>query len=72
VCGPDPDDHLAAIEEFAQAGFDHVHVHQTGPDRAGFIDFYEREIYGGYWLEAAPPPGCDRLVAPAFRLRRPG
>jgi hypothetical protein len=30
--------------EFVDAGFDHVHVHQVGPDQEGFLDFYEREI----------------------------
>jgi G6PDH family F420-dependent oxidoreductase len=42
--GPDPARHLAAIEEYARAGFDHVFVHQVGPDQEGFIRFYEREI----------------------------
>ena len=44
VCGPDPDAHLSGIREFADAGFDHVYVHQVGPDQDGFIDFYEREV----------------------------
>jgi hypothetical protein len=44
VCGSDPGAHLEAIESFADAGFDHVYVHQVGPDQAGFLDFYEREI----------------------------
>ena len=46
VCGPDPEAHLSGIGEFADAGFDHVYVHQVGPDQDGFIDFYEREILG--------------------------
>jgi G6PDH family F420-dependent oxidoreductase len=44
VCGPDPQDHLDGIAKFTDAGFDHVYVHQVGPDQAGCIDFYEREI----------------------------
>ncbi len=44
VCGPDPEPHLAQIREFADAGFDHVYVHQIGPDQDGFFEFYEREI----------------------------
>ena len=44
VCGPDPQRHLAGIQEFVQAGFDHVYVHQVGPDQEGFMRFYEREI----------------------------
>jgi G6PDH family F420-dependent oxidoreductase len=44
VCGPDPDEHRAAIDEFEQAGFDRVYVHQVGRDQEAFFDFYEREI----------------------------
>ena len=44
TCGPDPGKHLAAIGAFAEAGYDHVCVHQVGPDQEGFISFYEREI----------------------------
>jgi coenzyme F420-dependent glucose-6-phosphate dehydrogenase len=44
VCGPDPEKHLDGIREFVDAGFDHVYVHQVGPDQEGFLDFYEREI----------------------------
>jgi coenzyme F420-dependent glucose-6-phosphate dehydrogenase len=44
VCGPDPEDHVEAIREFAEAGFDHVYVHQVGPEQNGFIDFYESEV----------------------------
>jgi G6PDH family F420-dependent oxidoreductase len=46
LCGPDPAAHLAAIDEFAEAGYDHVYVHQVGPDQEGFLDFYAREILG--------------------------
>ena len=44
VCGPDPQRHLDALAEFASAGFDHVYVHQVGPDQEGFMRFYEREV----------------------------
>lgn len=44
TCGPDPDRHAAAIEEFLDAGYDHVYVHQIGPDQEGCIRFYEREV----------------------------
>jgi G6PDH family F420-dependent oxidoreductase len=44
VCGPDPEAHLRAIESYADAGFDHVYVHQVGPNQLGFLEFYEREI----------------------------
>jgi coenzyme F420-dependent glucose-6-phosphate dehydrogenase len=44
VCGPDPDRHLEAIREYVDAGYDHVYVHQVGPDQDGFFDFYERSV----------------------------
>jgi G6PDH family F420-dependent oxidoreductase len=48
VCGPDPERHRAAIQEYADAGYDHVYVHQVGPDQDGFFDFYAREVLPGF------------------------
>jgi coenzyme F420-dependent glucose-6-phosphate dehydrogenase len=44
ACGPDPAAHAAAVKPYLDAGFDHVYIHQVGPDQAGFIDFAEREL----------------------------
>jgi coenzyme F420-dependent glucose-6-phosphate dehydrogenase len=44
ICGPDPERHIAAAKEFVDAGFEHVYVHQVGPDQEGFFRFYEREV----------------------------
>jgi G6PDH family F420-dependent oxidoreductase len=44
VCGPDAQKHLESIREYVKAGYDHVCVHQVGPDQEGFIRFYEREV----------------------------
>jgi coenzyme F420-dependent glucose-6-phosphate dehydrogenase len=44
VCGADPERHLEQIRTYQKAGFDHVYVHQIGPDQQGFLRFYEREI----------------------------
>ena len=44
ICGPDPQRHLEGIAKFVKAGFDHVYVHQVGPDQQGFMQFYERAI----------------------------
>jgi G6PDH family F420-dependent oxidoreductase len=44
ICGPDPDRHVDAIREFADAGYTHVYFHQVGPDQEGFFRFYEREL----------------------------
>ena len=42
--GPDPDRHVEAIKAFVDAGYDHVYIHQIGPDQEGFFDFFEREL----------------------------
>jgi coenzyme F420-dependent glucose-6-phosphate dehydrogenase len=44
ICGPDPERHWQAINEYERAGYDHVFVHQAGPDQEGFFQFYERKI----------------------------
>ena len=43
-CGPDPEVHLEKIQPFIEAGFDHVYLHQIGPDQEGFFRFAEREL----------------------------
>jgi G6PDH family F420-dependent oxidoreductase len=48
VVGPDASKYLAKIDEYVQAGFDHVYLHQIGPDQSGFIRFAEREILPRY------------------------
>ena len=44
VCGPDPQRHLQEIRKYLDVGYDHVWVHQVGPDQEGFFAFYEKEI----------------------------
>lgn len=44
VCGPDPRPHLDQIQAYVDAGYDHIYVHQVGPDQEGFLRFYQREI----------------------------
>jgi G6PDH family F420-dependent oxidoreductase len=44
VCGPDPQKHVEQIQQYFDAGYDHVYVHQVGPDQEGFFDFYRREV----------------------------
>jgi coenzyme F420-dependent glucose-6-phosphate dehydrogenase len=48
VCGPDPGRIGEQIDQFAEAGYDHVYVHQVGPDQEGFIRFAEREVLPRY------------------------
>jgi G6PDH family F420-dependent oxidoreductase len=42
--GPDVDDHLKAINAFIDAGFDHVYIHQVGPQQREFFRFYADKV----------------------------
>ena len=44
VCGPDADAYIERIEEFLDAGFDRVHLHQCGPEQEAFLEFYVEEV----------------------------
>ena len=44
ICGMDAGRHLEKIQEYVDAGFENVYVHQIGPDQEVFFRFYEREI----------------------------
>jgi G6PDH family F420-dependent oxidoreductase len=44
VCGPDAERYRKAIDEYDEAGFDHVYVHQVGPDQDGFLAFARSEL----------------------------
>jgi coenzyme F420-dependent glucose-6-phosphate dehydrogenase len=48
VCGPDPQRHLQKIQEYVDAGYDHIYIHQVGPDQEGFFRFYEKEVLPKY------------------------
>ena len=43
-CGPDLDEHLQTIQEYADAGVDELHIQQIGGGHEAFFDAYEREI----------------------------
>ncbi|WP_458206263.1 TIGR03557 family F420-dependent LLM class oxidoreductase [Haladaptatus sp. NG-SE-30] len=44
VTDPDPDTHVENLQQFFDAGYDNVYVHQVGPDQDSFFDFYENEV----------------------------
>ena len=44
VCGPDPGPVIEQLRTMEQAGLDHVHLHQVGPDQAGFVKFWTDEV----------------------------
>jgi coenzyme F420-dependent glucose-6-phosphate dehydrogenase len=47
-CGPDIDRIREEIDAYADAGFDHVYLHQIGPAQEAFIDVCRREILPRY------------------------
>jgi G6PDH family F420-dependent oxidoreductase len=48
VAGPDPEKYHQKIAEYADAGFEHVYIHQIGPDQDGFFEFAKRELLPKY------------------------
>lgn len=44
VIGPDPQPYLDKIKEWADAGVDHVYIHQVGPDQEGFFTFAKEHL----------------------------
>lgn len=46
ICGPDPEPYVEKLQKYLDAGYDHLYIHQVGPDQAGFFRFYERELRG--------------------------
>ena len=42
--GPDPDPVVELTAQYVDAGVDHVHFHQIGPDQAGFMAFWTNDL----------------------------
>jgi G6PDH family F420-dependent oxidoreductase len=43
-CGPDPERVVQAVKPYVDAGFDHIVLHQAGPNQEGFMGFWEKEL----------------------------
>jgi hypothetical protein len=43
-CGPDLDEHLAALREYADAGVDDLYVQQIGGGHDAFFEAYARDV----------------------------
>ncbi|MEA2253487.1 MAG: hypothetical protein QOG70_3729, partial [Solirubrobacteraceae bacterium] len=43
-CGPDLDRHVAALQEYADAGVDELFVQQIGPEQDAFFETWAREV----------------------------
>jgi G6PDH family F420-dependent oxidoreductase len=44
TCGPSVEAHATSIRRFIDAGYDHIILTQVGPEQAGFIEFFERDL----------------------------
>ena len=44
VCGPDPERHLEMIGRYEDAGYDHVVIHQVGPDQEAGLRFLAERV----------------------------
>jgi G6PDH family F420-dependent oxidoreductase len=40
ACGPDVGTFVESVRQFVDAGYDHVYLHQVGPDVEGFVEFW--------------------------------
>ncbi|HET7490096.1 MAG TPA: TIGR03557 family F420-dependent LLM class oxidoreductase [Acidimicrobiales bacterium] len=43
-CGPDPQPVIESLRTFVDAGYDHLYLHQVGPDQDGFFRFWADEL----------------------------
>jgi coenzyme F420-dependent glucose-6-phosphate dehydrogenase len=53
VCGPDPEAYAARIDDYLDAGYTHVYLHQVGADQEGFLRFCAAELLPRYERVAA-------------------
>ncbi len=44
ICGANAEQHIAGLRKVIDAGYDHVAVHQIGPEQEPFFRFYERHV----------------------------
>ena len=44
VYGPKPEPYIKAIQSLQENGFDHIYLHQVGPNQEGFLDFFKGSL----------------------------
>jgi G6PDH family F420-dependent oxidoreductase len=42
--GPDVEKYVQHVQQYVDAGFDHIVLQNAGPDPEGFVDFFTREL----------------------------
>jgi coenzyme F420-dependent glucose-6-phosphate dehydrogenase len=48
ICGPDVQKYLEKMQEYEQAGYTHIYLHQVGPDQEGFMRFFQDDLMPAY------------------------
>jgi G6PDH family F420-dependent oxidoreductase len=43
-CGPDPEQYVSSLRQYADAGYDEVYIHNIGDDQDGFFRFFTDEV----------------------------
>lgn len=51
ICSGDPHVHIDAIQKHIDAGYDHVYIHQVGPEQDAFFDFYAKSVLPAFSSE---------------------
>ncbi|HLO14618.1 MAG TPA: hypothetical protein VK206_07305 [Anaerolineales bacterium] len=44
ILGPNPGPYVKAIQSLQKNGYDHIYIHQIGPDQEGFLKFFKNEL----------------------------
>ena len=44
ILGPDPEPYLHALQSLQDEGYDHIYIHQVGPDQEGFLQFFQDKL----------------------------
>lgn len=44
ILGPNPNPYLKAIRSLQENGYDHIYIHQIGPDQEGFLKFFKTDL----------------------------
>jgi G6PDH family F420-dependent oxidoreductase len=44
ILGPDPEPYMGALQSLQDDGYDHIYIHQVGPDQEGFLQFFQDKL----------------------------
>lgn len=58
ICVQDPERHIEAIQEYFDAGYNDVYIHQIGREQENFFRFYEEKVMPKLGLGARTPAGA--------------